>query len=136
MHAGLPAVALHDPHPLPDALGLAGQRRTGRGDHRRVLLQAGHLVTGAGQPQRLRALAHPDVEHPQPLPDREPPGYLLVELARDQLLPYDVTQPAEPAQPGVRRTPGERRRAQGRSPRLTCGLGSRSRRICRERIRA
>ncbi|GAA2832261.1 hypothetical protein GCM10010441_66110 [Kitasatospora paracochleata] len=33
--------------------------------------------------------------------------------------------------------PGRRRcvRGQGRSPRLTCGLGSRSRRICRVRIR-
>ncbi|WP_234384433.1 hypothetical protein [Streptomyces sp. MMG1121] len=48
-----------------------------------------------GQPQCLRALAHPHVEHPQPLPDREPPGYLLVQLPGDQLLPYDIAQPAQ-----------------------------------------
>ncbi|GAB2740529.1 hypothetical protein GCM10027072_40090 [Streptomyces bullii] len=89
-----------------------------------------------GQAQRLRPLAHPHVEHPQPLPDREPPGYLLVQLAGHQLLPYDVPQTARPVQPGLRRAPGERRRAQGRSPRLTCGLGSRSRRIWSERISA
>lgn len=92
-------------------------------------------MTEPGQPQGLRALAHPHVEHPQPLPDREPPGYLLVELPGHQLLPYDIAQPAQPAQPGVGRTPGESVSAQGRSPRLTCGFGSRSRRIWSERIR-
>ncbi|GED87448.1 hypothetical protein TNCT6_45330 [Streptomyces sp. 6-11-2] len=93
-------------------------------------------MPGPGQPQRLRALAHPHVEHPQPLPDREPRGYLLVELPGHQLLSYDITQPTQFVQPGVRGTLGESGRAQGRSPRLTCGLGSRSRRIWRERIRA
>ncbi|GEK04132.1 hypothetical protein TNCT1_64080 [Streptomyces sp. 1-11] len=86
-----------------------------------------------GQPQRLRTPAHPHVEHPQPLPDREPPGHLLVELPGHQLLSHDVTQAARP---GVGRTPGQSLCAQGRSPRLTCGFGSLSRRICSERIRA
>jgi hypothetical protein len=64
-------------------------------------------VPGPGQPQRLRALAHPDVEHPQPLSDGIPAGYLLVELPGHQFLSYDIPQPAQPAQPGVRRAPGE-----------------------------
>ncbi len=93
-------------------------------------------MTGPSEPQRLGALTHTDVEDPQPLPHRVPPGYLLIELPGHQLLSYDVPQSAQPAQPGIRRAPGERRRAQGRSPRLTCGFGSRSRRIWRERIRA
>jgi hypothetical protein len=93
-------------------------------------------MPGPGQPQRLRALAHPDVEDPQPLPHREPPGYLLVELPGHQLLPYDITQAAQLVQPGIRRAPGEGCCAQGRSPRLTCGFGSRSRRIWRVRISA
>ncbi|GAA5042404.1 hypothetical protein GCM10023336_03220 [Streptomyces similanensis] len=92
-------------------------------------------MTGPGEPQRLRAPAHPDVEHPQPLPDGEPPGYLLLQLPGDQFLPYDVAQPARPGRPGIGRAPGESSRAQGRSPRLTCGFGSLSRRIWRERIR-
>ncbi|GAB1330101.1 hypothetical protein ACE1SV_44400 [Streptomyces sennicomposti] len=92
-------------------------------------------MTGAREAQRLRALAHPDVEHPQPLPDGEPPGYLLLQLPGDQFLPYDIAQPAQLGQPGIGRVPGEGGRAQGRSPRLTCGFGSLSRRICRERIR-
>ena len=62
-------------------------------------------MAGPGQPQRLRALAHADVEHPQPLPDREPAGYLLVELPGHQLLPYDIAQPAEPVQPGIAAPP-------------------------------
>ncbi|GGU78665.1 hypothetical protein GCM10010260_08960 [Streptomyces filipinensis] len=136
MHTGVPPVALHQPDPLADALRLRGQRLTRGGDHRRVLLDPGHLMTEPGQPQRLRALTHPDVEHPQPLSDREPPGYLLVELPGHQLLPYDITQVAQLVQPRVCRTPGESVSAQGRSPRLTCGFGSRSRRIWRERIRA
>jgi len=135
VHPGVPAVALHQTDPLADALGLTGQGPARGRDHRRVLLDPGHLVTEPGQPQRLRALAHPHVEYSQPLPDREPPGYLLVELPGDQLLSYDITQPAQPVQPGVGRTPGESLCAQGRSPRLTCGFGSRSRRICSERIR-
>ncbi|GAA1426229.1 hypothetical protein GCM10009601_34730 [Streptomyces thermospinosisporus] len=93
-------------------------------------------MPGPGQPQRLRALAHADVQHPQPPADREAGGYLLVQLAGDQFLPYDVPQAAELAQPGLGRAAGERRRAQGRSPRLTWGLGSRSRCICSERISA
>ncbi|MHC5903973.1 hypothetical protein ACVNF4_08700 [Streptomyces sp. S6] len=58
-----------------------------------------------GQPQRLRALPHPDVQHPQPPPDGVPPGYLLVELACDQFLTDDVPQPAQPVQPGLGRVP-------------------------------
>lgn len=88
-----------------------------------------------GKAQRLRALAHPDVQHPQPLPDGVPSGYLLVQLARDQLLPYDVPQPAQLLQPRLRDVAGERR-AQSFVPRLTCGFGSRSRRIWSERISA
>ena len=93
-------------------------------------------VPGAGQAQRLRALAHADVEHAQPLPHGEARGYLLVELPGDQLLADRVAQSAEPAQPlgGHPREAGGLR-AQGRSPRLTCGLGRRSRRIWSVRIR-
>nr|BFD85256.1 hypothetical protein StreXyl84_46570 [Streptomyces sp. Xyl84] len=91
-------------------------------------------MPGPGQPQCLRALPHPDVEHPQPLPDGKAPGYLLVELPGHQFLPYDITQSAQLRQPGVRRTPGESGRTQGRSPRLTCGFGRRRRRIWSERI--
>ncbi|MBB4884665.1 hypothetical protein ACH4U6_23995 [Streptomyces netropsis] len=43
-------------------------------------------MAGAGQPQRLRALAEAHVEHAQPTADREPRRYLLVQLAGDQLL--------------------------------------------------
>ncbi|MFD7234971.1 hypothetical protein ACFWAT_06635 [Streptomyces syringium] len=43
-------------------------------------------MAGTGQPQRLRALAEADVEHAQPPADREPRGYLLVQLPGDQLL--------------------------------------------------
>ncbi|GGL85653.1 hypothetical protein GCM10010129_31710 [Streptomyces fumigatiscleroticus] len=93
-------------------------------------------MPGPGQPQRLRALSHAHVEHPQPLPDREPRGYLLLQLPAHQLLPDRVAQAAEAAEPGLRRVPGERRRAQGRSPGLTIGFGSRSRRIWRVRISA
>ncbi len=136
VHAGVPAVALHDPHPLPDALRLAGQRLTRDRDHRGVPLHAGHLVPGPGQPQRLGALAHPDVEHAQPPAHGEAPGYLLVQLPGHQLLPYDVAKPGQSCRPGLGRVPGERRRAQGRSPRLTWGFGSRRRRIWSERISA
>ncbi|GGV39217.1 hypothetical protein GCM10010277_26800 [Streptomyces longisporoflavus] len=90
-------------------------------------------MPGAGEPQRLRALAHAHVEHAQPLPHGEAPGYLLVELPGDQLLAYGVTQAAQLLKP--RGGPaGET--AQGRSPRLTCGFGRRSRRIWSVRIRA
>ncbi|GGX66119.1 hypothetical protein GCM10010515_37140 [Streptomyces fructofermentans] len=93
-------------------------------------------MSGPGQPQRLRPLAHAYVEHPQALSHREAPGYLLVELPGDELLAYDIAQRAQLAQPGIRRTPREGRRAQGRSPRFTCGFGSRRRRNWRLRIRA
>ncbi|GGV68299.1 hypothetical protein GCM10010294_23910 [Streptomyces griseoloalbus] len=93
-------------------------------------------MTGPGQPQRLRTPAHAHVEHPQPPPDREAPHYLLLQLAGHQLLPNDVPQTGEPAEPVPRRAVGIRRGAQGRSPRLTWGLGSRSRRIWSERISA
>ena len=36
-------------------------------------------MPGTGQPQGLGALAGPDVEHTQPLPDREAGRYLLRE---------------------------------------------------------
>ncbi|GAA3481764.1 hypothetical protein GCM10018966_062950 [Streptomyces yanii] len=109
-------------------------------------------MAGPGQPQRLRALSHADIENPQPLTDREARGYLLVELPGDELLADGVAQPAEPSEPR-RRGPGEpvvpgvpeggiarqargrtadrvgKLRTQGRSPRLTCGFGRRSRRI-------
>ncbi|GHH01736.1 hypothetical protein GCM10018780_30190 [Streptomyces lanatus] len=136
MHAGVASVALDETHPLTDPLGLTGQHLTGGGEHLRVLFDPGHLMPGPGQTQGLGALAHPDVEHPQPLSDREPPRYLLIELPGHKLLSYDITQPTQPAQPGIGRTPGEGLSAQGRSPRLTCGFGSRSRRIWSERIRA
>ncbi len=73
-----------------------------------VLLDPRDLMPGAGQPQRLRALAHAHVEHAQPLPHGEPPGYLLVELPGDQFLPYDITQAAQLAQPGIGGAPRER----------------------------
>ncbi|GAA0324713.1 hypothetical protein GCM10009540_50480 [Streptomyces turgidiscabies] len=119
MHARVAPVALKEPDAFTDALGLGGECLARRVEHPRVLLDTGDVMAGPGQPQRLRALAHTDVEHPQPLPDREPPGYLLVELTGDQFLSYDIPQPAQPVQPGIRRAPGERRSAQGRSPRLT-----------------
>ena len=109
----VPAVALDEPHPAPDALGLGGERLPGRGEQFRVTLEAGHRVPGPGQPQRLRALAHAHVEDPQPLPDREASGYLLVELPGDQLLSYDLAQSAQPVQPGLSGTPGERRSCSG-----------------------
>lgn len=136
VHTRVPAVALDDPHPAPDALGLGGERLPGHGDQLRLPLDPGHRVSGPGQPQRLGALPHAHVEHPQPLPDREAADYLLVDLAGDQLLSYDLTQCAQPVQPGIRGTSGESGRAQGRSPRLTCGFGSRRRRIWSVRIRA
>ncbi|GGZ09900.1 hypothetical protein GCM10010365_31330 [Streptomyces poonensis] len=129
MHARVAAVALDDPDPAADALRLRGERLTDDRDHLRIPLDAGHRVPGTRQPQRLRAPAHAHVQHPQPLPDREPPGYLLVELPGHQLLPYRLAQPVPAAGPGVRRALGERRCAQGRSPRLTCGFGSLRRRI-------
>lgn len=132
----VPAVALDDPHPAPDALGLGGERLPGHGDQLRLTLDAGHRVPGPGQPQGLRALTHAHVEDPEPLPDREASGYLLVDLPGDQLLSYDLTQRAQPVQPGLSGTSGESGRAQGRSPRLTCGFGSRRRRIWSVRIRA
>ncbi|MFD9464959.1 hypothetical protein [Streptomyces sp. NPDC060027] len=64
-------------------------------------------MAGPGQPQGLRALPHPDIEDPQPLTHRIPPGYLLVELPGHQFLSYDITQPAQLVQPGIRRAPGE-----------------------------
>ncbi|GHJ28968.1 hypothetical protein TPA0910_34010 [Streptomyces hygroscopicus subsp. sporocinereus] len=84
----------------------------------------------AGQPQGLGALADAHVEHPQPLSHREAGGDLLIQLVGDQRLPEGVPQGAEAAQPAARPA-GEAGglAAQGRSPRLTCGLGSRSRRI-------
>ncbi|MDT0475248.1 hypothetical protein AB0465_40830 [Streptomyces griseoviridis] len=51
-------------------------------------------MAGPRQPQRLDALPGAHVEHPQPPPDREARGYLLVELPGDQLLPYDGPQTA------------------------------------------
>ncbi|GHB27583.1 hypothetical protein GCM10010306_021320 [Streptomyces umbrinus] len=136
MDAGVPPVALDEPHTAADPLRLGGEALTCDGDHRGVLLDPRDLMPGPGQPQRLRALAHAHVEHTQPLPDGEPPGYLLVELPGDQFLSYDITQAAQLAQPGFGRAPRERSRAQGRSPRLTCGFGSRRRRIWRLRISA
>ena len=103
VRAGVPAVALDQPHPLADARGLAGQRRRGRASS-----IAGSdsspvdLVAGAGQPQGLGALAHADVEHPQPLPHREAGADLLVELPGHQLLADDVAQSAEAAEPAGR----------------------------------
>ncbi|GAA1364560.1 hypothetical protein GCM10009612_45000 [Streptomyces beijiangensis] len=90
-----------------------------------------------GEAQRLGALAHADVEHSQPLADREPDGYLLVDLTGDKLLTHGVAQPAQALQPGGRRTIEALglRAGQGRSPRLTCGFGSRIRRIWSVRIR-
>ena len=98
--------------------------------------EPGHRVPGAGQAQGLGALAHADVQHAQAPAHRETPGYLLVELTGHELLADDVAQPAEALEPGAG-GPGEpgRLAAQGRSPRLTCGLGSRSRRIWSVRIR-
>ncbi|GGY81448.1 hypothetical protein GCM10010343_02520 [Streptomyces avidinii] len=98
-------------------------------------------MPGAGQPQCLRALAHADVEHAQPLPDREALRDLLVDLPAHELLPDGVAQSAEAfePEPGAFREAfprrAGRRSAQGRSPRLTCGFGRRSRRIWRVRIR-
>lgn len=109
-------------------------------------------MSGAGQAQCLRALAGTDVQDPQPLPDREAARDLLVQLPGDQLLADGVAQPAEPVQPrrsgsgepgdGITGPAGGRAagraeeiRTQGRSPRLACGLGSRSRRIWSVRIR-
>lgn len=120
MHTGVPGLPLDDPRPLPDALRLPGERLPDRGDRRRVLLDARHLMAGPGQPQRLRAPAHAHVEHPQPLPHREARDYLLLQLAGHQLLTDDVTQTAGPAQrTRRRRTVRERSGAQGRSPRFT-----------------
>ncbi len=136
VHTGVPAVALDDAHPAADALGLRGQRLPRDGDQPRLPLDPGHLVPGPRQPQRLCALPHPDVEHPQPLPHGEAGGYLLVDLAGHQLLSYDLTQRPQPVEPGLGGVPGESRRAQGRSPRLTCGFGNLRRRIWRVRIRA
>ncbi|WP_449479304.1 hypothetical protein [Streptomyces abikoensis] len=47
-------------------------------------------MAGAGQPQRLRALAGADVEDAQPPADGIAGAYLFVELASDQLLTNDV----------------------------------------------
>ncbi|GHE79119.1 hypothetical protein GCM10018789_02220 [Streptomyces werraensis] len=94
-------------------------------------------MAGPGQPQRLRAPAHAHVEHPEPLPHREARDYLLLELAGHQLLTDDVTQTAGSGRrTRRRRTVRERGGAQGRSPRFTWGLGSRSRRIWSVRISA
>ncbi|GAA2643137.1 hypothetical protein GCM10010425_57830 [Streptomyces spororaveus] len=98
-------------------------------------------MPGAGQPQGLRALAHADVEDAQPLPDREALRDLLVDLPAHELLPDRVAQSAQAFQPepcplgeAFPRRAG-RPSGQGRSPRLTCGFGRRSRRIWRVRIR-
>lgn len=100
MDPGVAPVALDEPHAAADPLGLGGEALACDGDHRGVLLDPRDLVPGPGQPQRLRALAHAHVEDAQPLPDGEPPGYLLVELPGDQFLSYDITQTAQLAQPG------------------------------------
>ncbi|GHH74439.1 hypothetical protein GCM10018793_15670 [Streptomyces sulfonofaciens] len=104
-------------------------------------------MSGPGQPQCLRALAHAHVQQPQPPAHREAAGDLLVELPCHQFLAHRVAKAAETLQPEIRTTGeagGSRLLggtlveycAQGRSPRLTCGFGIRSRRIWSERIRA
>lgn len=114
----LAAVALDQAEPLTDALGLGREGLPRGGDHLGVGLQTGHRVPGPCEAQGLGALAHPDVEDPQPLSHREAAGYLLVQLPCDQFLPHDVPQTAEAVQPGGRPSL-ETDRAQGRSPRLT-----------------
>ncbi len=146
MDAGLLAVALDQVDPLLDPGRLGGQGLARGLDHGGVAFHAGDLVAGAGEPQRLGALAHADVQYAQPPADREVADDLLVELTCHQLLADHVTQPAHRAEPGAGRVGVEGRRlprhpvgaggGQGRSPRLTWGLGSRSRRICSERISA
>lgn len=175
--AGLAAVALDHPDPLADSGGLRRQRLARRLQQLGIGLQAGHGVSGAGQAQRLCALTHARVEDPQPLPHGVAGGYLLVELAGDDLLPDGVAQPAVsggPVRDGGQHGAARRRRvhaegtfiertpvgrtliqrtpvgralvesvpaearavgAQGRSPRLTCGFGSRRRRIWSVRMR-
>ena len=86
VHTGLPAVALDQLDPLPDALGLGRQGFAGRPQQLGVRLQTGHRVTGPRETQRLDAPAHTDVQDAQPLTDREPPGYLLVQLPGHELL--------------------------------------------------
>ncbi|MFI5939642.1 hypothetical protein ACIBCB_05120 [Streptomyces uncialis] len=49
-------------------------------------------MPGPRQPHCLRTAAGAHVEHPQPLADPEPGGYLLVELSGDQLPPDDIRQ--------------------------------------------
>ena len=70
---------------------------------------------------------------------REMRGDLLVDLAGDQLLPDGVPQPAQLVEPALGAA-AEAAEAAGTAvqslvPRLTCGLGSRSRRIWSVRIR-
>ena len=100
-------------------------------------------MAGPGQPQRLGALSGTDVQDAQGprrgagvvLRDTPEDGELLVELAGDQLLTDGVPQPAQPRQPALRAAgePGGpragERAGQSLVPRVTCGLGRRSRRI-------
>lgn len=80
VHPGLEPVALDEPDPLTDPGGLGFERLARRGHHLGIGLQPGHGVPGACQPERLGALAHADVQDPQPLPDRVAGGQLFVEL--------------------------------------------------------
>ena len=89
VHPGVPAVPLHDPHPLPDPGRLGGQRLAGRGEQGGVVLQAGHRVPGPGQSQGLRAQAHADVEHPQLLPRRVGPGRAAELIFTGRRVPAD-----------------------------------------------
>ncbi|MFE5633358.1 hypothetical protein [Streptomyces sp. NPDC056470] len=57
-------------------------------------------MTGPGEAQGLGALPHARVQDPQPLAHRVAAGYLLVELAGDELLADGLAQPAVPARPG------------------------------------
>jgi hypothetical protein len=111
-------------------------------------------VARPGQPQRLGALAGADVQDAEPAAGvrarglRETRGDLLVDLAGDQFLPDGVPQPAQLVEPalGAAAEAVETTEAGGSAdtadtavqslvPRLTCGLGSRSRRIWSVRIR-
>ncbi|GLX23829.1 hypothetical protein Slala02_75460 [Streptomyces lavendulae subsp. lavendulae] len=52
-----------------------------------------------GQAQRLGALAHADVEDPQPLPDREALRDLFLDLPAHEFLADGVAQSAQSLQP-------------------------------------
>ncbi len=99
VRAGLAAVALHQADPVADPLRLTGERLLGDRQHPGILLQPGHLVPGAGQPQRLRPLAHAHVEYPQPLPHGEALRDLLVDLPAHELLTDRVAQSAQALEP-------------------------------------